>query len=176
MFRSTKFFGALVLALFSGLISFASAEETKGTIKSVDTGRNEVVLKGIVKDTVYELNKDSRVCLDGANAKLNELKDGDQATIIYEKRGEHMLASDVRALRNAQEATGTVRGIFADKHEITLKGAVKDTTYELNKDGTVWVNGKKSALTDVRQGDQVIITYQKKGDHLMATRVISTRK
>jgi Cu/Ag efflux protein CusF len=113
-------------------------------------------------------------CLDGVNAKLSELKDGDQATSIYEKRGEHMQASDVRALRNAQEATG--RGIFADKTKITLEGAIRDTTYELNRDGTIWVNGKKSALRDLREGDQVIVTFQKKGDHLMATRVISTRK
>jgi len=87
-----------------------------------------------------------------------------------------MIASEVRGLRNAQETNGTVHGIFADKKEITLKGIVKNTTYELDKNGTVWLNGKSAKLTDIAEGDQVMITYQQKGDHYMAARIRATRK
>jgi Cu/Ag efflux protein CusF len=173
MIRATKFMSVFAVLVFAG---YVSADETKGAIKSVDTGRNEVVLKGVVQNSIYELNKDAAVCLDGVKSKLADLKEGDHAVVVYEKKGDHLMASEVRGLRNAQEATGTVRGIFADKKEITLKGVVKDTTYELNRDGTVWLNGNESRLADLREGDQVTITYQKKGDHHMAVRVRAARK
>ena len=176
MIRPTKFLSVFAVALVLTSAGFLSAEETKGTIKSVDTEKKEVVLSGLLRNTIYELNKDSQICLDGVKSKIDDLKEGDQAVITYEKKGEHMIASEVRGLRNAQEATGTVRGTFADKREVTLKGLVKDTTYELNKDATVWLNGTKAALTDIREGDQVMITYQQKGNHNMAARVRATRK
>lgn len=175
MTRPIKLVGALVVLL--GLGIHVHAEETaKGKIKNADTTRNEVVLKGIVKDTVYELNKDSRVWLDGQPSKLADLKTDDQAVVTYEKKGEHMIASDVRALRNAKETTGTVRSISADKREIVLKGIVKDSTYELNKDGTVWAETKKGTLSDIREGDQVLITYQLRGERMFAADVSVTKR
>lgn len=154
--------------LLATAVAAAAAEETKGTIKSVDTARREVIIKGVVSDTIYELNKNATVWLDGARCKLSDLGANDRAVIVYEKNGDHFMASQVRGLRKAQEATGTVNDVFKDKNEITLKGTIKNTTYELNKDATVWVDGKRGALTDIHTGDQVLITYQQRGDHWMA--------
>jgi len=166
---------------FAFLLGFAvqvRAEETtvKGKIKSADTTRNEVVLKGTVKDTAYELNKETMIWLDGARTKLGELRTDDQAVVRYEKKGEHLIASDVRALRNAKETTGTVRSTLMDKKEITIKGLVKDATYELNKNATVWADGKKGTLADIREGDQVLITYEQRGDRMVANDVSITKR
>src|ERR1019366_8899373 len=171
MSQSIKLVGVFALGLV--LVAQVRADETttKGTIKSADTSRNEVVLKGIVKDTIYELNKGAKVWLDGARSKLGELKTDDHAVVTYEKKGEHLMASDVRALRNAKETTGTVRSSFADKREITIKGLVKDSTYEVKKGATVWADGKKGSMTDIREGDHVLITYEQQGDHLIANDV-----
>jgi Cu/Ag efflux protein CusF len=176
MIRVVKTLSAFAVLLVLMNAGQLNAEETKGTIKTVDPTKSEVVLKGIINNSTYELNKDAAICLDGVKSKLADLKEGDQAVIIYEKKGDHMMASTVRGLRNAQEATGTVRDTFTDKREVTLKGLVKDTTYELDKSGTVWLNGKQSALSDIRAGDEILVTYQRKGDHNMAARVIATRK
>jgi Cu/Ag efflux protein CusF len=176
MIRAIKVLSAFAVVLVLTNAGKLYAEETKGTIKSVDTGKNEVVLKGTIKNSIYELNKDTVVYLDGVQSKLADLREGDQAWIRYEKQGEHMVAGWIRGLRNAKEESGTVKDIFADKREITLKGLVKDTTYELDKSGTVWVNGKEAALRDIRAGDDVLITYQRKGDHNMAASVMVTRK
>ena len=105
MIRTIKVLGgfaALLVVMNAGKLN---AEETKGTIKAVDTAKNEVVLKGIINNSVYEVNKDAAVCLDGVKSKLADLKEGDQAVITYEKKGEHMMASAVRGLRSAEEAT-----------------------------------------------------------------------
>jgi Cu/Ag efflux protein CusF len=177
MTRSNK----LWLGLLSGLVivsmqTRASADETKGTIKSVDIKRHEVVMKGLVKDSLYELKKDAWIAIDGVKAKLEDFKEGDRAVVSYVTSGERMIASEVRGLRNAQEAKGTVKGTFAEKRELTLKGVVKDSTYELNKDATIVINGKASQLTDLREGDEVMVTYVERGDRMMANEVRASRK
>ncbi len=169
MLRAMKLTGVVALLLLPAM--YIQAEEAKGSIKSVDVGRKEVVLKGTIKDTTYDLANDTAIWLDGRGCKLDDLKTDDRVVVIYEKKGNRLAASTVRALRSMEEATGTVRETFSDKRELIIKGTIKDTTYELTKDATVWIGGKKAALTDVRQGDTVIVTYQRRGDHLMANDV-----
>jgi formylmethanofuran dehydrogenase subunit C len=154
-----------------GLAAAVHADETKGTIKSVDATQKVVVLKGILKDSTYELDKNATVWLDGARCKLGDLAADDTAVIDYRKEGDRMFALQVRGLRKAQETSGTVNDIYGDKREITLKGTIKNTTYELKKGGTVYVDGKAAALTDIRAGDQVLITYEARGDRLVANDV-----
>jgi len=167
MNRAIKLTG--VVAMFFALGATVSADETtKGTIKSTDTGRNEVVLKGTIKDTVYELAKDATVWLDGKRAKLADLKADDKAVVVFTKSGDHYIASSVRGLRSADETSGTLADVIMDKREVVLKGTVKNTTYELVKDGTVYVDGKQASLKDIRAGDEVLITYERRGDHYMA--------
>lgn len=164
--------GTGIFAVLFGMTAIASAaEETSGTIKTVDANRREVVIKGVVKDTVYELNKDATVWLDGAAAKLTDLKADDRVVVIYDKKGDHLMAAQVRGLRECQEARGTVSDVVADKKEVVLKGTVKNTTYEMGKSATVWIDGKTSALKNVRAGDDVIVTYQRRGDHMIANDV-----
>jgi len=174
MMRLVK--GTGIAALLLGMTAIASAaEETSGTIKSVDSNRREVVLKGVVKDTLYELNKDATVWLDGARAKLSDLKADDRVVVVYEKKGDHLMAAQVRGLRETQEARGTVSDVLTDKKEVVLKGTVKNTTYELDKKATVWIDGKTSSLKNVHSGDDVIVTYQRRGDHMIAYDVTVTK-
>ena len=162
----------LALAIVLGWTTYALADEaTSGTVKSVDTGRSEIVLKGLVKDTTYDVNKDAAVFLDGLSSKFSDLREGDKVHLTYAKSGERMKVSNIHALRNASETTGTIRDIFMDKKEVTLKGVIKDTTYELAKNGHVWIDGKQATLKDLRTGDQVSITYEKRGDHFMANAI-----
>ncbi len=175
MMRAIKFIG--MLAMLLTLTAFVRAEETKGTIKTVDLGRHEVVLKGLIKDTNYELSKNATVWLDGFKSKLGELHADDTAHITYEKDGEHMKATCVRVLRKAKDTSGTVRGVASQKKEIILKGLVKDTTYELAPNGTVRLDDNKSGtVADLREGDQVRITYAQRGEHLVAAEVYVTKR
>jgi len=176
MIRATRVFSLLAPVLMLTMAGYLNADETKGTIKSTDATKSEVVLKGTISNSVYELTKDAYVCLDGVKSTIADLKEGDHAVIVYDKKGEHMMAGEVRGLRNAKEASGTVGDIFSDKNEITIKGVLKNTTYEMNKSGTIWLNGQKSALTDIRAGDNVLLTYEQKGDRYVVNCVRAARK
>jgi len=159
------------LALLLGLSPFVQADEVKGTLKSVDTGRSEVTLKGIVKDTTYDVAKDAAIWLDGRAIKFADLKADDRVNLTYVKKGEHMIASTVRGLRLSDEASGTVSETLAEKRELIIKGTIKNTTYELTKDATVWIHGKAASLKDIRADDHVLVTYVHRGDHWMANDV-----
>jgi len=176
MFRLSNVRQALVLVLVLALAGAVSASDTKGTVRTVKTDKNEIVVKGILNDTTYELTKDARVCLDGKKVKLGELRDGDHVMIEYQKTGDRFIADEVRALRKASETTGTVRSTASDRNHITLKGLVKDSTYQLENGAMVWVNGKHGSLADLREGAHVRVTYEQRGDQLMASEVTLLRK
>ena len=177
MMRSIKFFGVLALAFLLSATSYLRAEETtNGKIKSVDTGRKEVVLKGTIKDTIYDVDKSASIWLDGVSAKLGDLKADDTAVIFYDKSGEHLVASSVRALRSSKETLGTVHSVFGEKRDLVIKGTVKNSTYEITKDATIWLGGKKAALSDINLGDQVRVTYEQRGDRMIANDVVVTKR
>jgi hypothetical protein len=77
----------------------------------------------------------------------------------------------------AAETKGKIKSVNADKNEFVLTDEnAKDWTFELAKDGKVQVNAKAGKLSEIRVGDEVAITYEKKGEKLMATEVRATRK
>ena len=44
----------------------------------------------------------------------------------------------------------------------------EEKTYELAKGATVWVEGKVGAMTDIHAGDEVLVTYETRGEHYFA--------
>jgi len=176
MKQVSKFFaGVLSVALMLGLALPVLADEAKGTVRTVHGDKNDIVIKGIVNDTTYYLDKGAWVILDGRKSKLTDLREGDKAAITYEKRGENLVSFGVRAWRNASETHGTVRHVIADKNQLVLKGVVKDTTYFLDKDATVYLNQKISNFSDLRDGDDVHVTYEKRGDELHVSEIRAVR-
>jgi tRNA G26 N,N-dimethylase Trm1 len=166
--------GMLMLALVFGLATPAFADSVNGTVRSTNPDRNEVTLKGIVKDTTYIMDKTAWVVLDGTRV----LKEGDKAHIDYNKINDTLVATGVRALRNASETNGTVKFVISDKNELVLKGTVKDSVYHLEKNTNVYIGAKQGKLADVREGDEVAVTYTSRDGQYFTNeiRVTAARK
>jgi len=178
MIRLPKCFAALLaLGLLASLATPALAEEySKGTVKRIDAGRDEIILKGVLSDTIFHMDKGAWVLIDGRKSKLADLKEGDKVTVEYNKKGSDMLATAVRCLRNASETNGTIRFVIADKNQIVLRGVVKDTAYTLDKNAKIYVNRDERNLSDLREGDEVYLTYEQRGDVLTINEVRCMRK
>jgi len=176
MIRLPQVRSGLALVVLLSLTAVASADEAKGTIKSIVADKNEIVVKGTLSDTTYTLTKDARIWCDGKECRIADLRENDRVVIDYVKTGDRFNASEIRGLRKAEETTGTVRGVVSEKREMVIKGVVKDTTYHLEKGGTVWVNGKKAELADLREGDPVRITYENRGDVHHAFDIFVTKR
>jgi hypothetical protein len=87
----------LALALVAVLTTPVLAADTKGRIKSVSDDKNQFVMTDENgKDWTFDLADDAKVSLNGKASKLNELKAGDDVGVIYTKKGDKLIASEVR--------------------------------------------------------------------------------
>ncbi len=90
----------LVLVFLLGLAAPVLAEEVKGKIKSVDADKNQFVLTDKdAKDLTFKMDDNAKIRLNDKDSKLNDLKEGDEITVTYEKKGDRMIASEVRCER-----------------------------------------------------------------------------
>jgi ABC-type ATPase with predicted acetyltransferase domain len=81
------------------------------------------------------------------------------------------------ATASAAEAKGKIKSVTADKNELVVTDKDgKDRTFQMNEDGKVTLDDKASKLGDLKVGDEVIVTYEKKDDKLMVSKLSSTRK
>jgi hypothetical protein len=77
----------------------------------------------------------------------------------------------------AADAKGKIKSVAPDKNEFVFTDSTgKDWTMHLAKEGKVFINDKESKLADLQAGDEATVTYEKKGEELMASAIRCTRK
>jgi biopolymer transport protein ExbD len=92
------YLGALVLVLLLGLTMPLLAANAGGKIASVAADKNEFVMTDKDgKNWTFQLNQGGKVFINDKEGKLADLQAGFEVTITYEKQGEKLLASEVRA-------------------------------------------------------------------------------
>jgi hypothetical protein len=88
-----------LLAVFT-LASAALAIDAKGKVKTVTADKNEFVMNDDTgKSWTIMVAKDAKVQLNGKDSKLADLQADDEVQISYEKDGEKLVASSIRATR-----------------------------------------------------------------------------
>jgi hypothetical protein len=88
-----------LLAVFT-LASAAFAIDAKGKVKTVTADKNEFVMTDDTgKSWTIMVAKDAKVQLNGKDSKLADLQADDEVQISYEKDGEKLVASSIRATR-----------------------------------------------------------------------------
>ena len=97
---STLWLCVLCVAVLLCQTQLALADEAQGKIKSVNPDKKEFVLSDKNnKDWTIHVTKDAKLSIDDKACTLADLKAGDQVTITYEKKGDDLLASVVKATR-----------------------------------------------------------------------------
>jgi hypothetical protein len=88
-----------LLAVFT-LASAAFAIDAKGKVKTVTADKNEFVMTDDTgKSWTIMVAKDAKVQLNGKDSKLADLQADDEIQISYEKDGDKLVASSVKATR-----------------------------------------------------------------------------
>jgi Cu/Ag efflux protein CusF len=92
---------ALALAMFLGLVASAqAAEEVKGKIKKITPDKMEFVLTDKDgKDFEFKVEETAKIQLNDKNTKFEELKENDEVTVKYDKKGAKFLATEIKAER-----------------------------------------------------------------------------
>jgi hypothetical protein len=90
----------LALALVVSLAAPVLADEARGKIKSVNADKNEfVVTDSNDKDWTFQMDPDAKVQLNNQDKKLSDLKKGDEIRVTYQKKGEKLVATQIRCER-----------------------------------------------------------------------------
>jgi len=88
---------ALAMTLLVAVAAPVMAEEVKGKIKSISADKREfTVTDNDGKTHDFILNEDGKVKLGDKDGKLNDLKEGDEVTITYEKKDNKMMVSEIK--------------------------------------------------------------------------------
>lgn len=102
MIRISKAIVLIALALVLTLPILAQ-DETKiqGKIKSVTADKNEFVLTGKedAKDYKFQLDLKAKVQVNKTAGKLEDLKTGDEVTVMYRKEAGKMMATKIQCAR-----------------------------------------------------------------------------
>ena len=87
------------------------------------------------------------------------------------------LATPALANQAKDEATaGKIKSVAADKDQFVLTDKDnKDWTFDVDEKAKVSVNDKAGKLSDLKPGDDVTITYEKKGAKMIAKEVRAKR-
>jgi hypothetical protein len=99
MMRLPKFvFVLLALGILVGMTAPVLAAETaKGKIKSIAADQKSFVLTDQAgKDWTFSMDPAAKVRLADKDAKLQDLKAGQEATVTYEKQGDKNIVKEVR--------------------------------------------------------------------------------
>lgn len=92
--------GVLALAVLVAFVTPALAVEAKGTVKSIAPDKNEFVFADKdAKNWTFGMDKDAKVLINDKEHKLADLQVGDEVTVIYEKKDNKLMASEVRCTR-----------------------------------------------------------------------------
>ena len=98
LFRNLAPVFALIACLTFSVAAFAA--EAKGKIKTVTPDKSELVMSDSAgKSWTISVAKDAKVMLNDKEAKLADLQLDDEVNITYEKDGEKLNASSIKATR-----------------------------------------------------------------------------
>ena len=93
-----RFAPVLALVAVFTLATTALAAEAKGKIKTVTADKNEFVMNDDTgKSWTIMVSKDAKVQLNAKDSKLDDLQADDEVAITYEKEGEKLVASAIKA-------------------------------------------------------------------------------
>src|SRR5262245_18203657 len=75
----------------------------------------------------------------------------------------------------ADEAKGKFKEALADKETFVVTQGDQDQTYKLGDKAKILINDRESALTDLKAGDNVTVTWQLQNDRRIASMITCKR-
>lgn len=82
-----------------------------------------------------------------------------------------MLAFALAGAGLADEAKGKFKEALADKETFVVTQNGEDHTYRLDAKAKILINDRESALTDLKAGDNVTVTWQLRNDRRVASMI-----
>jgi colicin import membrane protein len=141
----------------------------RGRIENVNAEQNQFTLKDEKgHELTFHAGRNARLQVDGKDAKLGDLRQGQEVTVTYRQMLTDIRAGDKNndANDNAQQQKGQmVRGqiqrVQEAQRQISLRDQNgKEHTFQIGQNTQIQLNGRNATLADLQQGQQVTATRQ----------------
>jgi Cu/Ag efflux protein CusF len=188
MFRIHNLLAVLALASMVGLTTAARANDqaakannsnradqqqqaVKGTVQSVSQDHRQIVVRDQNnRDWSIQIAKDARVRVNDKEAQASDLKDGDQVTVNFRQVARHVMAT--QGDKACQFTAGRVQR--ASENQLTIKNHEgQEQMFQVAQNAAIRANGQSAKLSNLKEGDHVVVAYSKNGNTSEASEVIS---
>jgi hypothetical protein len=159
----------LTLALLAGLATPSlAAEMVKGKIKEFAADKDRFVLTDREgKDWTFHLSEAARVFVNEKAARLQDLKEGFEATVTYSMVDDKRIASEIRTAAGLADGTtkGQIKTVTANRSQFVLTDTNgNDFLFTLLPQAKVSINDRDGRLQDLKAGDRVHVSYERRPD------------
>jgi len=174
----------LCFALLVGLTTRAwGAEATaRGKIKSIEAEKKQFVLTDLAgKDWTFTLGDNAIVRSAEKEAKFNDLKVGDDVSIVYDKGIAKFTANYILNhqgdTKGLEVGYGSLKHYDADKKQLVITDPNgKDWTFRMGDDAKIRLSDKEAKPADLKLGDKVTVVFAKEGNDFTAQDIHADRK
>jgi len=142
--------------------------QARGKIENINADQHQFTLKDQNgREMTFQCDRNARPQLDGKDAKLTDLQQGQEVTVTYRnvltaiRAGEKNEQADSPQQQKGQMVRGQIERVEAAQQQIHLKDQNgKEHTFQIGKNTQVQVNGRDATVADLQQGQQVTATRQ----------------
>jgi Cu/Ag efflux protein CusF len=180
------------------LAAAAPAAEVRGVLSKVDLDKNEITLEGRGKGArgmtfTFVVDPDTKVMFGDQAGTLKDLSPGKHVRVIYETRGDRTVALTIKGFALFAPAvpavpagtppradpgavTGTLQRVAYTEREIVVvgpgaQGPETETTFRVPGDVKITRGDKAQTLDDLKEGERVAVTAEKRDGKLTATAI-----
>jgi len=97
-------------------------------------------------------------------------------TDMLHHRSEGVSSNDELPSPDLLDVKGKITAVRAEQNEFVIAEGVKNWTFQLAGDSKIYINGHVSKLTDLKAGDEAVVSYDRIGQQLIANAVRCKRK
>jgi len=174
----------LCFAFLVGLTARACGAEAtaRGKVKSIEAEKKQFILTDLNgKDWTFTVADNTTFRSADKEAKFNDLKPGDDVSIVYDKGITQFTAQFILNHQGDNKGLevgyGALKHYEADKKQLVLTDPNgKDWTFQMGDDAKIRLSDKEAKPADLKLGDRVTVVYEKKGNDMMVHDVLAMRK
>lgn len=148
-------------------------ETVKGAVQRISDDHQQIVIRDQNnRDVAVRIGKNAKIRINDKEGQASDLKTGDQVTVSFRRVVRRVMTS--QGGQANQFVAGRVQSVSADGTQLVVKDRRgQEHKLQVIQNAAVRVNGKNAKLSNLKEGDHVLVACTKRGEASEACEVIS---
>lgn len=158
----------------SSRVAGASMTELHGVVTSVNPRANRLMVSG--SGQVIHVTRQTQIMSNGRQARLSQLKTGEQVTVSARMSGQRLVAQRIEHNPSSKMSSASlsqtktvVTAVNPQANRLMVAASPK--VIHVDSNTRIMSQGQATSLADLHTGQQVTISTQRSGNRLIATNI-----